>query len=125
MKIVKGILVLSSMILLFGCSNLAKKDMFLKSFENFVNEVSNECANYTDADWDEADMEYKNFVDVECPKYYKIMTDEDKSKVGQLKGRYAALQAKRTLNGLLDGVKGFFDELGGYVEGVTEEINNN
>ncbi|MCF0206042.1 MAG: hypothetical protein HUK15_01315, partial [Bacteroidales bacterium] len=88
---------------------------FLNNFEQFVTLLSLECEGYNDGEWKEADKKYKEFVDVEYPQYADVMTEEEKRKVANLRGRYKTLKTKHSANNLMN-------EVGGFLEGVYEEI---
>ncbi len=51
-------------------------------------------------------------------------SDDQVKEVGKLKGRYAAIVAKKGLNNFKESVKDFGNQVEGFIEGITDSTNN-
>jgi len=105
-----------------SCSNFGGKTSYISSFERFVEKVSDNQATYTDEDWEQADARFEQFADTDYQKYSRKLTKEEKQKIGKLKGKYLAIRTKTEVGSFMDDLQNVIDELGGVVEGFTEEI---
>ena len=99
--------VLMAMVVMMTACQQSKED-YIKEFENFVEEVSEECADYTEAQWKEVAEEFELLV--KKAEKFQDMTAEDKLELAKLQAKYAGIQAKKGIDKFIDGVK---DVLGG------------
>ncbi len=82
-----------------ACTSIQKKS-FINSFDTFVSDVETNYKTYNEKDWEEADMTYKNLMDVDYVKYQTYLTDAENSHVNTLIGKYQALKLKSSLFGI-------------------------
>lgn len=105
-----------------SCGNFGGKSSYISSFERFVGKVEHNADTYTDEDWEQADAHFEQFADTDHQKNSRKLTKEEKQKIGKLKGKYLAIRAKTKVGNFMDNLQNALDELGGVVEGFTEEI---
>lgn len=96
--------VLMAMVVMMTACQQSKED-YIKEFENFVEEVSEECADYTEAQWKEVAEEFELLV--KKAEKFQDMTAEDKLELAKLQAKYAGIQAKKGIDKVIDGVKDF------------------
>ena len=92
------------MVMMTACQQ--SKEDYIKEFKSFVNEVSEECAEYTEVDWEDAAKEFEALV--EQAKQYEDLTAEEMMEIAAVQAKYAGLQAKKGINKVIDGVKDLF-----------------
>jgi hypothetical protein len=99
------------------------KTSYISSFERFVNSVAENQESYTAEDWEQADLEFENFIDSEYVKYQAKLTQEENQKIGKLKGKYLAIRAKSEADNFMNSLKNSFEQLDGMIEGFVEEFD--
>ena len=104
MKKMLYLVMMAMMVMMTACQQ--SKEDYIKEFKSFVNEVSEDCAEYTDADWEKAAKEFESLVK-QADKYEDITTEEA-VELAAVQAKFAGLQAKKGLNKVIDGVKDFF-----------------
>lgn len=92
------------MIMMTACQQ--SKEDYIKEFKSFVNEVSEECADYTDAQWENAAKEFEALV--KQAEKYEDLTAEETLELAAIQAQYAGIQAKKGINKVIDGVKDLF-----------------
>ena len=104
MKKLFYVALMAVMVMMTACQQ--SKEDYIKEFKSFVNEVSEECAEYTEADWEDAAKEFEALV--EQAKQYEDLTAEEMMEIAAVQAKYAGLQAKKGINKVIDGVKDLF-----------------
>ena len=92
------------MVMMTACQQ--SKEDYIKEFKAFVNEVSEECADYTEDDWKEAAAVFEALV--KQAEQYEDLTAEETLELAGIQAQYAGLQAKKGINKVIDGVKDLF-----------------
>ena len=92
------------MVMMTACQQT--KEDYIKEFKSFVHEVSEECADYTDAQWDNVAKEFETLV--KQAEKYEDLTAEEKLELAAIQAQYAGIQAKKGINKVIDGVKDLF-----------------
>ena len=92
------------MVMMTACQQT--KEDYIKEFKSFVHEVSEECADYTDAPWDNVSKEFEALV--KQAEKYEDLTAEEKLELAAIQAQYAGIQAKKGINKVIDGVKDLF-----------------
>ena len=82
------------------------KEDYIKEFEAFVEEVADECADYTEDQWKDVAKEFEALV--KQAEQYEDLTTEEKLELAKVQAKYAGLQAKKGINKVIDGVKDLF-----------------
>ena len=104
MKKLFYVALMAVMVMMTACQQ--SKEDYIKEFKSFVTEVSEECGDYTDADWEKAAKEFEALV--KQAEQYEDLTTEEKLELAKVQAKYAGLQAKKGINKVIDGVKDFF-----------------
>ncbi len=91
--------------------------------EKFVDKVEKNAPSYSEADWDKVSDQFTKLMD-QYEKSYDKLTKEDRARIDKAVGRYRAIVLKsgvkniinsfdKAVKGVLGGVGGFFEGLGG------------
>lgn len=122
----KTVLSLLLGVLLFtACS--PSKTSYLSNFKDFVENVKDNCQNYTEEDWAKINAKYDEYTATFDEKFNKDFTDAEKAEVTKLKSMFATLKLKSKVNKVKENVKNTFKEMeeqsGSWAEGVKEGTN--
>lgn len=104
MKKIFYVALMAILVMMTACQQ--SKEDYIKEFKSFVNEVSEECADYTESDWEDAAKEFEELV--KQAEKYEDFTAEEVMELTAVKAQYAGLQAKKGINKVIDGVKDLF-----------------
>ena len=104
MKKMFYVVLMAMMVVITACQQT--KEDYIKEFENFVEEVSEECAEYTEEQWEDVAEEFELLV--KKAEKYQDLTTEDKLELAKVQAKYAGLQAKKGIDKVIDGVKDLF-----------------
>ena len=96
---------LMAIVVMFTSCQQSKED-YIKEFKSFVNEVSEDCAEYTDADWEKAAKEFESLV--KQAEQYEDITTEEAVELASAQAKFASVKAKKNINKVIDGVKDLF-----------------
>ena len=96
---------LMAMIVMMTACQQSKED-YIKEFKSFVYEVSEDCADYNDADWEKAVKEFEALV--KQAEKYEDLTTEEKLELAGVQAQFAGLKTKKNINKVIDGVKDLF-----------------
>lgn len=99
------------------------KSYYISSFERFVNSVADKQETYTDEDWGKADARFEQFAGTDYQQYCRKLTQEEKHKIGKLKGKYLAIRANNKVGNFMDNLNDALEQLGGAVEGFAKEFD--
>lgn len=102
-KFLYGVL-MAVMVMMTACQQ--SKEDYIKEFKSFVNEVSEECADYTEDQWEDAISEFEALV--EKAEKYEDITAEEALELAAVQTKFAGLKAKKGINKVIDGVKDLF-----------------
>ena len=104
MKKIFYVALMAMMVMMTACQQ--SKEDYIKEFKSFVNEVSEDCADYTDADWEKAAKEFEALV--KQAEKYEDITTEEAVELAAVQAKFAGLKAKKGINKVIDGVKDLF-----------------
>ena len=96
---------LMAMVVMLTACQQSKED-YIKEFENFVEEVAEECTEYTEEQWEDVAEEFELLV--KKAEKYQDLTVEEKMELATVQAKYAGLQAKKGIDKVIDGVKELF-----------------
>ena len=96
---------LMAMVVMLTACQQSKED-YIKEFENFVEEVAEECTEYTEEQWEDVAEEFELLV--KKAEKYQDLTVEEKMELAKVQAKYAGLQAKKGIDKVIDGVKDLF-----------------
>ena len=104
MKKLFYVALMAVMVMMTACQQ--SKEDYIKEFKSFVTEVSEECGDYTDADWEKAAAEFEALV--KQAEQYEDITTEEAVELAAVQAKFAGLKAKKGINKVIDGVKDLF-----------------
>ena len=104
MKKLFYVALMAVMVMMTACQQ--SKEDYIKEFKSFVTEVSEECGDYTDADWEKAAKEFEALV--KQAEQYEDITTEEAVELAAVQAKFAGLKAKKGINKVIDGVKDLF-----------------
>ncbi len=104
MKKMFYVALMAMMVMMTACQQ--SKEDYIKEFENFVEEVAEECEDYTEEQWEDVAKEFEALV--KKAEKYEDLSAEDKLELTKAQAKYAGLQAKKGINKVIDGVKDLF-----------------
>lgn len=104
MKKIFYVALMAIMVMMTACQQ--SKEDYIKEFKSFVTEVSEECGDYTDADWEKATKEFEALV--KQAEQYEDITTEEAVELAAVQAKFAGLKAKKGINKVIDGVKDLF-----------------
>ena len=90
--------------LMASCSTPLNKERYLKNFETFLSEVSENYKNYSDKDWKKETEKFEKFSGVWYEKFKDEFTWQEKLKI-------MSYQAKFQYYSALSQTSSFFDEM--------------
>ena len=96
---------LMAMVVMMTACQQSKED-YIKDFENFVEVVAEECAEYTEEQWEDVAEEFELLV--KKAEKYQDLAVEEKMELATVQAKYAGLQAKKGIDKVIDGVKDLF-----------------
>ena len=105
MKKIIYVALMAMVVLITACQQ--SKEGYIKEFESFVEEIAEECADYTEEQWEDVAEEFELLV--KKAEKYQDLTAEDKLELAKVQANYAGLQAKKSIDKVIDGVKDLFD----------------
>ena len=98
---------LMAMVVMLTACQQSKED-YIKEFENFVEEVAEECTEYTEEQWEDVAEEFELLV--KKAEKYQDLTVEEKMELATVQAKYAGLQAKKGIDKVINGVKDLFGD---------------
>ena len=104
MKKLFYVALMAMMVMMTACQQ--SKEDYIKEFKSFVEEVSEECEDYTEADWEDAAKEFEALV--KKAEQYEDITAEEVMELAAVQAKYAGIKAKKGINKVIDGVKDLF-----------------
>lgn len=96
-----------------------KKQYAIDKLSSFVERVEKHASEYTEEDWSEVNKEYEEII-AEIDKY--DYSGDDAKRIATLKGKFAGIKTKNTVNKFIDGIDKAAKELKGAIDGFTEGI---
>ena len=96
---------LMAIVVMFTSCQQSKED-YIEEFKSFVTEVSEDCSEYTEAEWDKAVKEFEALV--KQAEQYEDITAEEAVELAAVQAKFAGLKAKKGINKVIDGVKDLF-----------------
>ena len=93
-------------VMLSACQQ--SKEDYIKEIKSFVEEVSEECSDYTETEWADVSNEFEALV--KKAEEYKDLTVEETMELAAVQAKYAGLQAKKGIDKVIDGVKDLFGD---------------
>lgn len=104
-------------VLLLSTTSCSTKRHAISRLEKFSYELRDNSRYYDAEQWERAG--YK-FLDIrkDIGKHEADYTAEEKARIGQLEGKCATYMARGAKDGLIDRVKGVWNEVEGFLKGI-------
>lgn len=118
----KSILLVAVLMLFVFNSCADSKDSYIKKFDKFIENVKNDCSNYTEVDWEKADKTFKDLTDTQYQKFRAELSEDDLITVTKLKASYVSLQLKRGAATVKKEVKKAVKEGGEAINKLLDDI---
>jgi len=113
--------------LILGCNTSKTKEQYLVDYQNFMNEVKNNWKFYSEENWDEKTLEYKNYSESYYKKFKRQLTPSEKVKAYRFDFMFHFYKGDITAGKLLSGeynqvLKSIFKELWSEINRIGLEI---
>jgi hypothetical protein len=118
-RIVYLSLIVLALLVVTACD---KKQHAIDKLSDFVEKVEKNSPEFTEEGWNKADKEFEDLV-AETEKYE--YSSQEVKRIAELKGRYAGIKAKNSVNKLIEGIDKAANEIKGTIEGFTDGIIGN
>ena len=102
----------------------AGKDMYINSFEKFVEKVQENYKDYSEEDWAKIEEEYEKLSEKKRLRYDKLFTKEDKKRINKLEGEYLSYRAGGFFDNVIEKTKDVINNAAEYVDGFMKGLNN-
>jgi hypothetical protein len=112
------VLVLFLGLAITGCKT--EQESILIEFEDFVVSAEGSYETFSESQWEASEAQYEQ-ISFKADGLVGDMTEEQRKKLNNLKGRYAALQLKHLSKELGDGLKDFQQQAEGLLESLTQD----
>jgi hypothetical protein len=112
------VLVLFLGLAITGCKT--EQESILIEFEDFVVSAEGSYETFSESQWEASEAQYEQ-ISLKADGLVGDMTEEQRKKLNNLKGRYAALQLKHLGKELGDGLKDFQQQVEGLLEVIGED----
>lgn len=108
-----------------SCSPKPTKEQYIENFTEFIDEVTKDAKNFSDADWQNADKQFRKFVEQNSPEYDGLLSADERKLIGKLEGRYLMLRTKSGFKKMKKELKELKDQGEGFFEAVKESLKDN
>jgi len=112
------VLSLLLVVFLIGCKT--EQESILSDFEDFVVSAEGSYETFSESQWEANEAQYEQII-LSADGLVGDMTEEQRKKLNNLKGRYTALQLKHLSKELGDGLKDFQQQAEGLLESLTQD----
>ena len=92
--------------------------------DNYVNEVENNCSNWTEDDWERSQSEYEKLLEEYQPNYDSY-SQEERDAVNKAIGRYTGLLVRQGIEETGKLLKDFGERLPSLLEGFMSAFDEN
>lgn len=112
--------VLSLLLVVFLTGCKTEQESILSDFEDFVVSAEGSYETFSESQWEANEAQYEQII-LSADGLVGDMTEEQRKKLNNLKGRYTALQLKHLSKELGDGLKDFQQQAEGLLESLTQD----
>ena len=91
--------------------------------DNYVNEVENNCSNWTDEDWELSQSEYEKLLE-EYETNYDSYSQEERDAIDKAIGRYSGLLVRRGIEETGKLLKDFGERLPSLIDGFMSAFDD-
>jgi hypothetical protein len=103
-----------------GCISVQKKS-YIDNFETFVSDVEANYKTYSEKDWEEADLKYENFTEVDYKKYNNSLTESENSHLNTLIGKYEAIKLKAGILGIKSQLQNSIQQASTFIDEIVSD----
>lgn len=118
-KLIVGLMVGLGILLLDACQS---KTTRIDDLRNFVEQLSEDCEDYTAEQWEKANDEFSQLLDK--INSYDDLTKEELEEVARLQGQYAATVFKNSGKAVMEEIEKAGVALDGFLNGLNEGLEN-
>ena len=118
-KLIVGLMVGLGILLLDACQSKTSR---IEDLRNFVEQLSEDCEDYTAEQWEKANDEFSQLLDK--INSYDDLTKEELEEVARLQGQYAATVFKNSGKAVMEEIEKAGVALDGFLNGLNEGLEN-
>ncbi len=118
-KLIVGLMVGLGILLLDACQSKTSR---IDDLRNFVEQLSEDCEDYTAEQWEKANDEFSQLLDK--INSYDDLTKEELEEVARLQGQYAATVFKNSGKAVMEEIEKAGVALDGFLNGLNEGLEN-
>ena len=118
-KLIVGLMVGLGILLLDACQSKTSR---IDDLRNFVEQLSEDCEDYTAEQWEKANDEFSQLLDKISS--YDDLTKEELEEVARLQGQYAATVFKNSGKAVMEEIEKAGVALDGFLNGLNEGLEN-
>lgn len=118
-KLIVGLMVGLGILLLDACQS---KTTRIDDLRNFVEQLSEDCEDYTAEQWEKANDEFSQLLDK--INSYDDLTKEELEEVARLQGQYAATVFKNSGKAVMEEIEKAGVALDGFLNGLNEGLES-
>lgn len=118
-KLIVGLMVGLGILLLDACQSKTSR---IDDLRNFVEQLSEDCEDYTAEQWEKANDEFSQLLDK--INSYDDLTKEELEEVARLQGQYAATVFKNSGKAVMEEIEKAGVALDGFLNSLNEGLEN-
>lgn len=118
-KLIVGLMVGLGILLLDACQSKTSR---IDDLRNFVEQLSEDCEDYTAEQWEKANDEFSQLLDK--INSYDDLTKEELEEVARLQGQYAATVFKNSGKAVMEEIEKAGVALDGFLNGLNEGLES-
>ena len=101
-----------------------KKDAYVNDFEEFVGNLKDNHKDYSKAEWEIVEEEYKELSIKEKKSHEEFFTKEDSRRISSLEGEYSSYRASGLIDNFIETTKDAINNAAEYVDGFIKGLND-
>lgn len=118
-KLIVGLMFGTGLLLLNACQSKTNR---IDDLKDFVEQLSEDCGDYTAEQWENANKEFSKMLDK--INSYDDLTKEELEEVARLQGQYAATVFKNSGKAVMEEMEKAGVALDGFLNGLNEGLEN-
>ena len=118
-KLIIGLMLGMGLLLLNACQSKSSR---IDDLRDFVEQLSEDCGDYTAEQWGKANDEFSKLLDK--INSYDDLTKEELEEVAKLQGQYAATVFKNSGKAIMEEMEKAGVALDGFLNGLNEGLEN-
>ena len=118
-KLIIGLMLGMGLLLLNSCQSKSSR---IDDLRDFVEQLSEDCGDYTAEQWEKANDEFSKLLDK--INSYDDLTKEELEEVAKLQGQYAATVFKNSGKAIMEEMEKAGVAFDGFLNGLNEGLEN-